>query len=449
MSGVIPRQPVSVAQGSTQALQLTLVAFFATVVLLLATIVDMRRAFLLDTGAYQKLGAPSAFLYYTPWHVVVLVSALLASWALFRLLRSVESGLDSNLLRRMRNVLGALLMGALIVDLFVYRIVQAQRVAAAGKASVAKTFAIDALPGWFRPVGEAVNFLLVVWHATMLGILLGALFLVLLCSSEGLKRVFRLTGFPGHLAGSVSALGYPFCSCCAGPIGASLYRGGASLNASLAFVVAAPLLNVTTLFLAVTLLPADFALLRIGGAVLLAVFGTWLVTLAVRRRPPVIVEEAGDRGLRWLERMMRAFSFEQYVQQRRVETPSELVTTWLAMAWMIGRIAVPTLLIAAALVGWAAPILTSIGGGNTPTTVIFSVLVGVLFMIPTWTELAIAVPLIQQGLTGPAAALLLTLPAVSLPSLLVYGAALRDWRVPTLMAAVVAAVSLAAGLFFL
>jgi|UniRef100_A0A7C1K4V3 uncharacterized membrane protein YraQ (UPF0718 family) len=449
MSGAFPRQPSAVVQRSLIEFGLALAAFFGSVLLILATVVDMRRAFLLDPTSYQKLGSPSAFLYYTPWHFGVLVLALLVSWLTFRLLRAAETGLTVTELRRARTVLAVLLMSALIIDLFVYRIVQAERVAAAGQAGIAKTFAVDALPSWLRPFGEAINFLLVVWHATILGILLGALFVVLLCTSQKLKRLLSLTGLRAHFAGSVSALAFPFCSCCAGPIGASLYRGGASLNASLAFVVAAPLLNVTTLFLAATLLPTDFALLRIGGGVLLAVFGTWLVTVAVGRRPPVVVGETGYRGLRWLESLMHLFSFERYVQQRRIETPSELVSAWLAMAWIIGRIAVPMLLIAATVVGWAVPILTALGGGNTPATVLFAVLVGVLLMVPTWTELGIAASLIQQGLTGLAAALLLALPAVSLPSLLIYGAALRDWRVPALMAVVVAAVSVVAGLLLL
>lgn len=449
MSSAVPRPPLASAQRSSLSFVLALGLFVLSLAFLLGTVVDMRRAFLLAPESYDKLGSPSAFLYVTPWHLGALVLAFVLCWLSYRALRTTESTLNASDLRRARDVLAGLLMGLLVVDLFVYRVVQAQRVAAAGKAGIAKTFAVDALPTWLRPFGEAVNFLLVVWHATTLGILLGALFLVLLCSSERLKRAFSLSGFQAHVTGSVSALAYPFCSCCAGPLGASLYRGGASLNASLAFVVGAPLLNVTTLFLASALLPPEFALLRIIGGVILAVFGTWLVALAVRRRPPVIVGDASMRGLRWLERLTRAFAFEQVVQGRRVESPSELIAAWLRTTWVIARVAVPMLFIAAAVIGWVAPVVTALGGGNTVGTVIFATVVGVLFMIPTWTELAIAAPLIQQGLTGPAAALLLALPAVSLPSLLIYGAALRDWRIPALLVLVVAVVSIGAGLLFL
>ncbi len=449
MSGTLSSRSAQAVERSGAALLLALATFVVSVAVTLATIVDMRRAFLLDAASYRKLGSPSAFLSYTPWHVLVLALALVGAVVSYRLLRSVESVSRQGELRRARTVLAGVLMVLLIVDLFTYRIVQAERVAAAGKAGVSKTFAVDALPSWLRPLGEAVNFLLVVWHATLLGILIGALFLVLLCSSQRLKQVYQLRGLRAHVLGSASAVAYPFCSCCAGPVGASLYRGGASLESTLAFVVAAPLLNVTTLFLATALLPADFALLRIVGGVVLAVFGTWLVALAVRRRPPVVASVASGRTLRWLERSLRAFAFEEHLRGRRIESPADLVAAWLATAWRIARVAVPMLLIAATVIGWVAPIVTALGGGNTVATVLFATLVGVLFMVPTWTELAIAAPLIQQGLTGPAAALLLALPAVSLPSLVIYGAALRDWRVPALLVGVVAAVSVLAGLAFL
>ncbi len=452
MSGAVPSRPAAIEQPRVIAYVVTLAAFFLSVVLVLGTVIDMRRAFLLSPDAYRKLGAPSAFLSYTPAHLVLLLLALGGAWLAYRALRSQEARLRATRFdfTSARNLLAVGLMVVLIVDLFVYRIVQAARVADAGRIGIARTFDLEAFPGWLRPVGEAANFLLVVWHATTLGIVIGALFLVLMCTNKRLGRALQFTGFRGHLAGSVSALAYPFCSCCAGPLGASLYRGGASLNSSLALVTASPLLNVTSLFLAVTLLPADFATLRIVGGVVLAVFGTWLVALAVRRNPPVVAAgPSARRGWRFLERLVEAFSFERVVLQRPVETPSDLVAAWLRTSWAIGRVAVPMLFLAAVMIGWAAPIVTALGGGNSLATVLVAAFLGTLFMIPTWTELAIALPLIQQGLSGPAAALLLALPAVSLPSLLIYGAALRDWRIPVLLSLVVFVVSALAGALFL
>jgi hypothetical protein len=119
----------------------------------------------------------------------------------------------------------------------------------------------------------------------------------------------------------------------------------------------------------------------------------------------------------------RVFAFEQVLEGRAIDAPAALIGAWLRTAWAIGRVAVPTLFVAAALVGWLVPILLSLGGGNDFATVLAATVIGTLFMVPTWTEIAVALPLIEKGLTGPAAALLLALPAVSLPSLVIFGAA--------------------------
>ncbi len=57
--------------------------------------------------------------------------------------------------------------------------------------------------------------------------------------------------------------------------------------------------------------------------------------------------------------------------------------------------------------------------------------------------------LLQQGATGPAAALLLTLPAVSLPSLAIVAGALGSYRVPLVLGTVVFVAGALAGLAFL
>src|SRR5262249_14293025 len=53
---------------------------------------------------------------------------------------------------------------------------------------------------------------------------------------------------------------------------------------------------------------------------------------------------------------------------------------------------------------------------------------GTFFMIPTWSEIPLALQLIESGFRGPAATLLVVLPAVSLPCLIVLRAALYRFR---------------------
>lgn len=147
MSGAVSPLGAARSQGRVTTFVLSLGLFVAGLAVVLATVVDMRRAFLLEPGAYRKIGAPSAFLQYTPWHLLVLAIALVSAIAAYRVMRGAEQHFgDPSGLRVARNVLAGLLMAMLVVDLFVYRIVQAERVASAGKAGIAKTFALDALP---------------------------------------------------------------------------------------------------------------------------------------------------------------------------------------------------------------------------------------------------------------------------------------------------------------
>ncbi len=442
----------ALTRGSTGRYSLVLTGFLLTLAVTLLTVVDMRRAFFLAPSAYSKLGAPSAFLNYTPWHVVVLIVAVSAAWGCYRLLRREDAILGATSeLRRMRNIMATVVMLFLIIDLFIYRGVQAGRIAGAGQLGVSLTFWVPGLPAWLRPLGEATNFLLVVWHATVLGVLIGALLLVLICSSQALRRLLGSTGLRAHVAGALLAVPYPFCSCCAGPVGAALYRGGASLGTTLAFVVAAPMLNLTTLSLALVLLPTPFALLRVLGGLAAAVIGTYLVwwALGARRLPRSGPPVAAGRWAPWLDRLTRLFALERHIQSREADTPATLVAVWFSVAWRLGRVAVPVLYVGAIVVSVVAPPILSFGGRNDALTVIIAAALGTLLMIPTWTELALVPPLIQQGLTGPAAALLLTLPAVSVPGLVILAGALGSYRVPAFLGGVVFAGGVLAGLIFL
>jgi uncharacterized membrane protein YraQ (UPF0718 family) len=90
-----------------------------------------------------------------------------------------------------------------------------------------------------------------------------------------MPHAFRLYltrhGVMGSLAGALCAVPQPFCSCCAATMAPSFVRLGATTHFVLAFVVGAPMLNVTTIVLALAMLPTQFAVLRIGAGVVVTV----------------------------------------------------------------------------------------------------------------------------------------------------------------------------------
>lgn len=72
-------------------------------------------------------------------------------------------------------------------------------------------------------------------------------------------------------------------------------------------------------------------------------------------------------------------------------------------------------------------------------------MIGTLLVIPTGGEIPVILALTTAGVSaGTAGALLITLPAISLPSMMMVGRAI-SWRVTLAMAATVAAAALLAG----
>src|SRR5207302_6196528 len=130
------------------------------------------------------------------------------------------------------------------------------------------------------------------------------------------------------------------------------------------------------------------------------------------------------------------------------ETPSQLIATWLAASGRIALVLVPTLWIwsvAASLLFQATP---SAFGNNMPSVVVAAI-AGTFFMISTWSEIPMALALIQSGFDGPAAALLVVLPAISLPCMVLLGGSLQRFRLVAVLSAMVIVVGVAAGALFL
>ncbi|MBI2863260.1 MAG: hypothetical protein HYX94_01695 [Chloroflexi bacterium] len=142
----------------------------------------------------------------------------------------------------------------------------------------------------------------------------------------------------------------------------------------------------------------------------------------------------------------RWFEFEALIEGPPIDCPSALIATWLRAAWRLGKVVVPVLVVGAIVTSAIVAVLPAPASG--PLGIVAAAAFGTLVMVPTWTELPIALALVQQGLPGPAATLLLTLPAVSIPCLVIVGAATARYRVAGLLGAVVFVIGVAAGLGF-
>lgn len=440
----------AVRPGPDRTYTLHLLAFLASLALLLLALVEMRRGFLFPLSDYFRVGAPSAILYFDPRQLLLLVVGGAGLWLSYRRLAALEQAVGGDGLKTASRVVAVAILLLLVVDLFTYRGVPAYRIAAAGKLGVGQAIPITAMTGWARPFREGLNYMALVWHATLLAILLGSLFLTLMAGR--LKGWLSGRGFGANLRGAALAVPQPFCSCCAAPIGASLYRQGASLGATLAFVVSAPMLNVTGLLLVALLLPWKFAALRVAGGVVVGLFATYVVSsLSARWLAPGRQEARPSRVMSGLaallERYTRLFQFERLMTAQPADSPAALVSAWLSTAWRLGRVIVPVLLVGSVIT--AAILMAVPSQQNNVPGVLVAATIGTLLMVPTWTEIAVASQLVKEGMTGPAGTLLITLPAVSLPCLAVIGGAVRSLKVSVLLAATVFVLGVLAGLVFL
>lgn len=422
----------------------SLAIFVAFLALGLLALVDLRRGFLFDEYAWV-----TPWYAFAKWHLVMFAASIGGVALMYRRLRQRELAMGTTSLEGLVKPLAFVLFGLLVVDLLTYRVVAAERAASAGRIGASWLEAFGA-SGWIRPPALAASYLLTVWHATLLGVLLAGLALTIL--PRYLRSLFERTGVGGSLFGAAFALPQPFCSCCAAVISPSLARRGASNYFLLAFVVGSPMLNITAIVLAALLLPAPYAIARIAAGVILTVPVTYAV-VKIADRWSVAREQSGpSKTGTWMTRSLnaycRVFHVDKMVEGRRMDAPTAFVSTWLAISGRIALLLVPSLVLLSMATAAIVQVLPD-AYGNNGLSVALTALVGTLMMVSTWSEIPVSQQLIETGFTGPAAVLLVVLPPVSLPSLLLVGSALGKFRVVALLGAAVMSLGIVAGLAFL
>lgn len=252
-----------------------------------------------------------------------------------------------------------------------------------------------------------------VWQAALLGIVLGGAAEAIL-PTAWVDRYLSGKRYRSTLLAGVAALPGMMCSCCATPVVVGLRKRNASTGAAIAFWLGNPALNPATLTVLFLVLGWKFGLLRLLLAAL-AVFGVSY----------------------WIERRFQ----DENRPAAEAPAPIELLEGprehW-ALRWAkaSGRLAlwiVPEYLGAVLLTGLLGGLFFPAGIGAWSHSLIALVLIalaGTLFVIPTMAEIPIVQGLMAIGLpAGPAMALLLTLPTISLPSLLMAG---RSFKARTL-----------------
>jgi len=421
----------------------TMVGFVVFFALTLLTLLDVRRGFL-----FADYSVRTFFYVFNPAHVPMLAMGIAGMFACYRGSNILEAQLPGT--SRYLKALTLSILMLLVSDLFLYRGVPAARSMASGRIALDWLGAFG-VTEWWKPFAQATSFLLNVWHATMLGILISGLTLTVL--PVYLTSYVTRGGFTGSLFGAMFALPQPFCSCCSSVMAPSFVRRGASTTFLLSFIIGAPMLNVTTILLALALLPAPFAITRIAAGIVVTVLVTYLVARIADRwggSNSAMRETTPAWG--WMHRLggvyLRLFDLDRFVGHRRLETPSQLIGAWLYASGRIALVLVPTLWVWSVIASGIFGALPSAFGNNL-TSVALAAIVGTFFMISTWSEIPMALQLIQSGFSGPAATLLVVLPAISLPCMMLLGGSLQRFRIVALLSLAVMIVGIMAGSMFL
>ncbi|HET6609863.1 MAG TPA: permease [Rhodopila sp.] len=262
-------------------------------------------------------------------------------------------------------------------------------------------------PSWHAAADYAWAYGKAIWQAMVLGLLLGSAVQALLPSEWILRLLGRAN--PGSvLRGAMLAVPGMMCTCCAAPVVVGLRKARASAGAAIAFWLGNSVLNPATLIFIGFVLGWRWSALRLVLGIV-AVLGLGLIANRL-----VSPEEAK--------------AAERHLADIRIAPPGTgPFTRWLAiLARMTVRL-IPEYIVLVLLLGAARAWLFPHAGpeiDNGFGWILAFAAAGTLFVIPTAGEVPIIQAMLALGVgVGPAGALLMVLPPISVPSLALVGRA--------------------------
>lgn len=251
---------------------------------------------------------------------------------------------------------------------------------------------------------------------------------------------------------SVSGGVLAVCSCTILPMFAGIRKRGAGLGPAITFLFSGPVINIAAIFLTLSVLGTSIGLARIIAAIPLAI----LIGLSMQ----LIFREKAESGELFIEEEKQAdhkkgiiivfmltllsilivngllinptlkyFLILSLVLAviviAKTKFKSETVNNWLGETWNFTKMLLPLLFIGVFIAGFIDPFLpqeliTKLVGSNSLLANLIASIFGAFMYFSTLTEVPILEKLIAKGMNeGPALALLLAGPSLSLPNMLV------------------------------
>jgi uncharacterized membrane protein YraQ (UPF0718 family) len=239
-----------------------------------------------------------------------------------------------------------------------------------------------------------------IWRAMVLGLLLGSAIQVLL-PRYWIASSLGGSGLRSVILGGVLSLPGMMCTCCAAPIVAGLRECRAAPGSAVAFWLGNTVLNPATLIFTGFVLGWRWSALRLVAG-LFMVFGLgWLVNRLAGPAESIRVDPVS--AARVAE------------EDRKVSLARWLI----ALGRMFGRLVPEFVVLVLVLGATRAWLFPHVGHDvdNSPLWILAFAIAGAIFVIPTAGEVPIVQAMLALGVgVGPAAALLMTLAPISVPS---------------------------------
>lgn len=238
-----------------------------------------------------------------------------------------------------------------------------------------------------------------IWQALVLGLLLGSGVQALI-PPQWIARAFGKSGFGSVAAGGLLSIPTMMCTCCAAPVVAGLRARQASPGAALAFWLGNTILNPATLIFMGFVLGWHWSALRLALGIIM-VFGLGYVA---------------NRMVTGQEAQTAQTQLGQFIANDK-----NTFKRWLMILGQMSVRLIPEYIVLVLLLGAARAFLFPHIGPeitNNLSWILMFAVAGTLFVIPTAGEVPIIQAMLSLGISvGPAGALLMTLPPISLPSM--------------------------------
>jgi len=277
---------------------------------------------------------------------------------------------------------------------------------------------------------------------------------------------------------SVSGTILAVCSCTVLPLFGGIYKRGAGIGPAIAFLYSGPAINVLAIVYTARLLGYEIGIARIIGAVIFAIV-IGLIMAAIFRKRDTAADAALFEALAapsdgkpvWKQLVFFAVLVGILITAaskiwialgillaclgiiiwRWFNT--EELKLWMKETWRFVKLIAPWLLVGVFIAGILKvlipeSVMTEYVGGNTLQGNFIASFLGMLMYFATLTEVPILSAFMQLGMgKGPALALLLAGPALSLPSILVLRS-IMGWKKTLVYAGLVAVMAAFTGYMF-